>query len=191
MDKFGKVDGYVVVQLKGESLQRRTRVIQKEYNPKWNQEFSFPLRNPATQSVLFTLKDQDAVGNDDTIGTIEIPISSIPANIVVDRWLDPRPARGVKNPGKIHLLLHVADKKVKPFSAPVQPPPGVYPPAPAPAGYGAPPPPPQQQIYGAPPPGYPPPGYGAPPPPGYAPPGYAPPPPGHGAPPGYGAPYHH
>ncbi|KAH0795379.1 XYPPX repeat family protein [Histomonas meleagridis] len=196
MDKFGKVDPYVVVQLFGDSMQRRTRVIQKEYNPKWNQEFSFLLRNPATQKAVLTLKDQDAVGNDDTIGMIEIPISSIPPNVVLDRWLDPRPAKGVKNPGKLHVLLQVADKSVKPFSGPVQPPPGVYPqvhPVPPP-GYGVPPghpmPPPG---YGAPPP--PPPGYGVPPPghpmppPPRPMPGQPMPPPGYGAPPpGYGAP---
>ena len=209
MDTFGKSDPYCLLQIAGTTSIQRTRVISNCQEPRWNEDFHFPVTNPASQSLIILMRDKD-VSFDDDMGKIEIQLASFIIDQVFDQWFDMIPCGKVKKGGRIHLLLHVANAGKIPFvqgqqqqfqtqqfqtqQFQTQQFPNQYVPPPS---YGAPPPqqtipqyaPPQQQIPNQ---YVPPPNYGAPPPqqpiPQYAPPPqqipnqYIPPP-SYGAPP--------
>ena len=196
MDTFGKSDPYCLLQIAGTTSIQRTRVISNCQEPRWNEDFHFPVTNPASQSLIILMRDKD-VSFDDDMGKIEIQLASFIIDQVFDQWFDMIPCGKVKKGGRIHLLLHVANAGKIPFvqgqqqqfqtqqfqtqqfqtqQFQTQQFPNQYVPPPS---YGAPPPqqtipqyaPPQQQIPNQ---YVPPPNYGAPPPqqpiPQYAPP---------------------
>ena len=197
-------DPYLVISLSTNNDTRKTRACKNTLQPRWNEEFHFPVPNQANAVLKIQMWDQDAGSADDEMSRLEVQLCGLTVGQVVDQWYDMTPVHGVKKGGRVHLVLHLAPNGAAPFvNAPV--PPAGYPTAPGyppagapPPGYppaGAPPPgyppagaPPGYPPAGAPPPGYPPAGA---PPPGYPPAGYPPagaPPPGYppaGAPPGY------
>ena len=203
-------DPYLKIMLSTNNDTRKTRVCKSTLQPRWNEEFHFPVPNQANAVLKIEMWDQDAGSADDQMSRLDVQLCSLQIGAVLDQWYDMTPVHGVKKGGRVHLVLHLAPSGAAPFvnapqkldaGAPGYPPAGAppgYPPAGAPPGYppaGAPP---GYPPAGAP-PGYPPagapPGYppaGAPPgyPPAGAPPGYPPAgaPPGYppaGAPPGY------
>lgn len=205
-------DAYCLLQTSSESL--TTFVVKNSMNPRWNQEFHFSVSAPTVGSLRITMRDKDAI-KDDNISYIDIQYCSMPVGQVIDMWYDMIPFNRVRKGGRLHLVLHMAPANSPPFVPTVGGPvmQGGYPavmtqPMPPPMApvYQQPPPPPVGYPTGGcmqPPPtaGYPPVGYGQPPsgymqpPPAvsYPQPGYAAPPPpmGYGAarPPVYGQPY--
>lgn len=114
MDFLSKSDPYCILRTSGSNQNQRTRVCKNTLTPKWNQEFHFPLRNPATEQLKILMKDED-VSFDDPISTLDLMISTIPMGQVVDQWFDMIPCRGVKKGGRIHLVLHCAPTGAPPF----------------------------------------------------------------------------
>ena len=172
-------DPYLKIMLSTNNDTRKTRVCKSTLQPRWNEEFHFPVPNQANAVLKVEMWDQDAGSADDQMSRLDVQLCSLQIGAVLDQWYDMTPVHGVKKGGRVHLVLHLAPSGAAPFvnapqkldaGAPGYPAPG-YPPAGAPPGY---------PPAGAP-PGYPP--AGAPPgyPPAGAPQGYPP----AGAPPGY------
>nr|XP_039273403.1 myoferlin-like isoform X2 [Styela clava] len=70
------VDPYAVFRFAGKK--RKTKVIEQNNNPEWNEELALPLKFPSMCDTLqLTLYDWDRIGHDDAVGTFRIPISKI------------------------------------------------------------------------------------------------------------------
>ncbi|XAR64227.1 Phospholipase D [Bertholletia excelsa] len=76
-------DPYVTVCLGGATV-ARTRVINNNQNPKWNEHFNIPLAHPVSQ-VEFQVKDNDMFGAD-LIGVATVPAQRIKIGEVIDDW---------------------------------------------------------------------------------------------------------
>lgn len=112
MDAVGKSDPYVALQL-GDSPKVKTDVKQDTLSPKWNQDFSFPIVDPnATLHII--VYDED-VASDDKMGKLDILLSSLKNDDVVDQWYPLKSASVFKKGGEIHLLIHICDADKKPF----------------------------------------------------------------------------
>jgi Ca2+-dependent lipid-binding protein len=127
MDIFGKSDPFVVLHLIDSRNVSKTTIKDKNLDPEWNEDFRFPVYNPARQALYLIVKDHDVAADDD-IGSVEITLATLPIGRVVDQWYTPRPAKGVKNAGELHLRLQVAIPSVTPFQEWQLPPigPGPY-----------------------------------------------------------------
>ena len=209
MDRFGKVDPFVVVLNGALKEVYRTKTVGRSYSPKWGEQLTVPFgKNP---EFTFKIMDNNLFSSASVFGNVEVLAEKLPFGQIVDQWYTIIPIRGQKlKAGRIHLVTQAAPAGSKMFApvdpnivmqvnmqmqarnAPVAPqgtvftvtyqgyPPQGYPGYP-PQGYPGYPP----QGY----PGYPPQGYPGYPPQGY--PGYPQMPPGYqnppqsGAPPGY------
>eukprot|EP00899_Mesostigma_viride_P026101 jgi/Mesvir1/6676/Mv08905-RA.1 len=186
-------DPYAVIQLSGQHYRTRTHVDGGK-NPRWGDRFAFTV-NGNEPELTVLVYNGNVVQHDDVIGTARVPLAKV-FSTGMDQATVPVIDSKHRTAGQVQLTLTFSSLAGVPMTstgAPVGYPVGAPPPAtsskgypPAgypPPGYGAPPP-----AYGAP-GGYPPPGYPPAQPAGYPPPGYAAPPPGYGAPPPAPYPY--
>eukprot|EP01089_Gocevia_fonbrunei_P021831 TRINITY_DN861_c0_g1_i2.p1 TRINITY_DN861_c0_g1~~TRINITY_DN861_c0_g1_i2.p1 ORF type:complete len:298 (-),score=78.03 TRINITY_DN861_c0_g1_i2:144-1037(-) len=215
-DLNGKSDPYCVVQLHGSSGSHfKTKTVNKNLNPQWNETFNFANVNLNLDTIEFKVFDYDRLSSHDELGKVIFKLSRLQQTPTIDEWLpiqvthtqsflEKLATTKTSSAASIHVKIHCPNPQGgQGYGAP-----GGYPPQSQgypPQGYGAPggyPPqsqgyPPQsqgyppQQGYGGPPPSYggPPQSQGYPPQQGFgAPPqGYGPPP-SYGQPPSYGAP---
>lgn len=120
MDVLGKIDPYCILYSSSSSKKQKTKTIKKNYNPKWNQDFTFPVANLQVDKLHIELFDYDEIGSDDAVSKMDLPISQFPIGQVVDQWYNMAPVKGVKKGGRLHLNVQVAPANVAPFS-PCQP----------------------------------------------------------------------
>src|SRR3989338_551637 len=67
---------------------QKTKVIKKNLNPVWNEEFIFDLENPKLDSIQFVVKDHDRFSKDDPLGQAKIlSFSSFTMGEPNDVWL--------------------------------------------------------------------------------------------------------
>jgi len=78
-------DPYVTVVLANARV-ARTRVINNDANPRWDERFSIPVAHPV-HYIVFTLRDQDVIGTD-LIGDVKIPVEKVLNGGVVNGWFD-------------------------------------------------------------------------------------------------------
>ncbi|OHS97177.1 XYPPX repeat family protein [Tritrichomonas foetus] len=114
MDLLTKSDPYVVVRVSGSSNFHKTNYKKNTYNPRWNEEFHFPVGNVATDFLNIKMYDKDLV-NDDEMSTLEVPLSSLQPGRVIDQWYELRPCRRIRKGGSIHLVTHIAPTGSPPF----------------------------------------------------------------------------
>ena len=115
MDLFGKADPYCLLQISSSRTVYKTKVIKNTYNPIWNEEFHIPVADKNNDSLHILMKDQDAGKSDDPISRLEIRISTIEVDKVLDTWYDMVPVKGVKKGGKLRLVTHLAYPGATPF----------------------------------------------------------------------------
>ncbi|KAH0785729.1 C2 domain containing protein [Histomonas meleagridis] len=111
MDPNGKSDPYCKIKLlhrKEKPL--KTRIIKKTLTPVWYQDFHIEIKSLRTDVVKISLIDYDAIGSDDKIGYIEIPVSTLEYGHIIDQWFNFTPYKGVKKGGIVHMILHLANK---------------------------------------------------------------------------------
>ena len=113
MDTFGKTDAYCQFGLNNK-ITYKTKIIDNCMTPKWNEEFSFPVSNPVSDSFHLIMKDHD-IAMHDLIAVLDISLSSLPIGVVVDHWYPHQPVDKVPKGGLIHLLLHLAVTSAPPF----------------------------------------------------------------------------
>ena len=70
-DTFGKSDPYCVTVVGSTSF--KTKVVEDNLNPVWNEFYELPIYNPAGMSVDFFLFDED-VNNDESLGGLRLVI---------------------------------------------------------------------------------------------------------------------
>lgn len=124
MDIFTKSDPYCIISLSNSVNRQRTRTIQNNDHPVWNEEFHFPIQtkknvndiNLGSIRLSITLFDQDTFSKDDIISSIEIPLNDYIVGRVYDEWYTLFPAKKLKEGGRIHLVVHLASKDAKPFT---------------------------------------------------------------------------
>lgn len=113
-DTIGKIDPYVVISLQGTSIEFRTKTIDNNDKPTWNETFTIPIGNIKKDVVLFTLKDED-IKFDDLVSTYSLSVQGLEQFEFVDEWYDFSPAEGVKKGGKIHFNYMFTDQEHSPF----------------------------------------------------------------------------
>ena len=114
MDLIGKADPYVEVKANLSKDKDKTKWIDKTYTPRWDKEMH--LRIISLEEVItFTLKDHDAVGSDNKIGTLEWAIFSLEPGVVVDNWYSVTRAKNVKKTARIRIIYHLAYDNAKAF----------------------------------------------------------------------------
>jgi len=87
-DILGKVDPYVKVFLMpGNHADLKTKVIKKNFNPVFNDEFSFVIdvENAQKKTIVFQVFDKDIVGKDDAVGEVQVPLWLVDMFIVTDK----------------------------------------------------------------------------------------------------------
>ena len=83
MDSNGTSDPYVVVHVGSEK--RKTKVIQKDLNPQWNEKFDI-LVTDVQGTLRLQVYDKDLIGSDDLIGETMIPLSTIVGKKLTQKW---------------------------------------------------------------------------------------------------------
>ncbi|KAH9566019.1 hypothetical protein CY35_04G109300 [Sphagnum magellanicum] len=98
-------DPYAIVILAGARV-ARTRVINNNVNPKWNEHFVVPVAH-FVYDVQITLKDQDILGSK-IIGDVKIPIEQVLNGDTVEGWYDILNPKGENchQGAKLHVSVH-------------------------------------------------------------------------------------
>ncbi|KAK1372057.1 synaptotagmin-5 [Heracleum sosnowskyi] len=95
-DIRGTSDPYVRVQYG--NLKRKTKIMYKTLNPKWNQTLEFP---DDGSPLELHVKDYNALLPTSNIGDCVVEYQGLPVNQMADRWI---PLQGVKR-GEIHVQI--------------------------------------------------------------------------------------
>lgn len=153
-DLFGLSDPFcelriVSMQPTRESV-KKTRVMKKTLCPVWNEEFFFSVLNPREDILEIKVYDWDAASNNDLIGVVQVPVSSLLGTGHTDEWreLHHPTKRQKKGKGVIHLICDYTGAGRVAAAAPPPPQVPMMQQQPQPQQYYAQP---QQQQYYAPP----------------------------------------
>lgn len=95
-DLRGTSDPYVKIQYGNET--RRTKVVYKTLNPKWNQMFEFP---DDGSPLELQVRDHNAILASSSIGNCTVEYQRLPPNEISKKWI---PLQGVKK-GEIHVQV--------------------------------------------------------------------------------------
>jgi hypothetical protein len=162
-DTFSKIDPYVKLEIGTKSF--KSRVVDNNDNPNFNEEFTFFVAAPDRDRLTLRVKDKDLFTSED-VGYVEVPLDKLAKGQKTERWLTITTEKGAVA-GTVGIALTAVDFGCDPSRVqqrstgqPGQPGQAPYPPQQG----GAPP---QQQQGGYPPAQaqYPPPQQGAYPPP--------------------------
>lgn len=115
MDIVGKADPYLSFQINGIPEKWKTDDIKQSFEPVWNQEFHIPINQIKDTVLHVELYDWDKVSSDDLISTKDFQLESFEIGRVYDKWYDFFPALNVEKPGKIHLVMQIANPDDYPF----------------------------------------------------------------------------
>jgi hypothetical protein len=117
MDPNGLSDPFVKMYMSDKKKDDvKTKTVPKTLTPKWNQDFTFSIRNSLPGTALhMSLYDEDPLVSD-KISDIDFPFQQLPAGKVIDQWLDLNPWRGVSQGGRLHVKFHVAGASEVPFT---------------------------------------------------------------------------
>ncbi|KAJ7946465.1 C2 and GRAM domain-containing protein [Quillaja saponaria] len=114
MDLNGLSNPYVRLKLGKQKF--RSKVVKKNLNPQWEEEFSFQVDDLKDQLVI-SVMDEDKYFNDDFMGRLKLPVSLIfdsESKSLGTAWYSLRPKKKKsknKDCGQIHLSIHFLEKK--------------------------------------------------------------------------------
>ncbi|KAJ7541462.1 hypothetical protein O6H91_10G060900 [Diphasiastrum complanatum] len=120
MDTFGKSDPYAIIFVRPIPKQmRKSRTINNELNPIWNEQFQFEVEDLATQKLTIRIFDEDSLHTDDLLGCAQVPLNKLKPGILAEFWLtlveDLENTMEAKHRGQVHLELlyqpHVEDRR--------------------------------------------------------------------------------
>ncbi|KAM4699480.1 extended synaptotagmin-1 isoform 2-T3 [Discoglossus pictus] len=94
----GKSDPYTVIRYGGKSL--KTRVVENNLNPKWNQAFEILVTDIPGQEIVFEVFDKD-LDKDDRLGSCRISVKKVIKDGSIDEWFT---LEDVKS-GRLHVKL--------------------------------------------------------------------------------------
>ena len=106
----GKVDPYVKVYLMpGNFKVEKTKTQKKNFNPTFNETFSYqlPVVEFPGKTVVLQVFDWDMMSKDDAVGEVQIPLWDLDMYSLNDQWRDLHKPTG--SPGQV--ILGLGDKK--------------------------------------------------------------------------------
>ncbi|KPI83985.1 putative c2 domain protein [Leptomonas seymouri] len=109
LQKIGKPDPYVKVRMgdkKKTQVRYKTRVIENNLNPVWNELFKFQVADYESTQVLFELWN-DNVLVDDLLGSYNLSIDGLTRGVVKDMWAILTGAKGSSS--ELHLRILAVD----------------------------------------------------------------------------------
>uniref|UniRef100_A0A7N0V7T7 C2 domain-containing protein n=1 Tax=Kalanchoe fedtschenkoi TaxID=63787 RepID=A0A7N0V7T7_KALFE len=77
IEMIGKSDPYVVVYIRP-LFKVKTKVVENDLNPVWNQTFELIAEDKETQSIILEVYDQD-MGDDKRLGVVKLPLIGLEA----------------------------------------------------------------------------------------------------------------
>uniref|UniRef100_A0A0M3HRP9 Extended synaptotagmin-2 n=1 Tax=Ascaris lumbricoides TaxID=6252 RepID=A0A0M3HRP9_ASCLU len=95
--KKGKSDPYVEIQVGSQFF--KTRTIDNDLNPVWNEYFEAVVDEADGQKLRMELFDEDTAGSDEELGRLSLDLESIKREGSIDKWF---PLEGCKH-GDIHI----------------------------------------------------------------------------------------
>nr|XP_043622708.1 synaptotagmin-5-like [Erigeron canadensis] len=126
-DLIGKSDPFAILYLRPLcSGTKKSKVIDNDLNPVWNEHFQFVVEDISTQHLTVKVYDDDGIQSSELIGCARLKLSELEPGKVKDVWLnlvkDLEICRDNKDRGKVHLeLLYcpygVEDGFTNPFSS--------------------------------------------------------------------------
>ncbi|GFP82301.1 synaptotagmin-4 [Phtheirospermum japonicum] len=78
MELIGKSDPYVVLQIRP-LFKVKTKIIENNLNPVWNETFELIAEDKETQSLIIEVFDQDNIGQDKRLGITKLPLIDLEA----------------------------------------------------------------------------------------------------------------
>ncbi|KAH0789206.1 C2 domain containing protein [Histomonas meleagridis] len=116
MSLFSKIRPRVSLFLVGAIKVKKTKANMNSDHPVWNKKFHFEVTRP-TQALHLKLFGETKIGNElKDIAKYEISISTLPIDVVVDKWFQMNPTVSCKSVPNLHLQLHYAHPYIQPFS---------------------------------------------------------------------------
>ncbi|KAJ0030966.1 hypothetical protein Pint_13809 [Pistacia integerrima] len=109
-DVIGKSDPYAVVYVRPlPDKMKRSKTINNELNPIWNEHFEFIVEDASTQHLVVRLFDDEGLQASELIGCAQVRLNELQPGKVKDVWLklvkDLEVQRDTKYRGQVHLEL--------------------------------------------------------------------------------------
>jgi len=115
-DITGKCDPYTVIKFKKSlvgslmhhDVKLMTRVVEKNQNPIWNEEFVLHPSKPDTDIIQIQMFDKDRIGADTFLGKVNLPVAQYYRRGLIDEWIPLSSKRKLNKPafGEIHILVN-------------------------------------------------------------------------------------
>ncbi|SPT20484.1 unnamed protein product [Triticum aestivum] len=124
-DLIGKSDPFATLYIRPlPDKTKRSKTINNDLNPIWNEHFEFIVEDADTQSVTVKIYDDDGIQESDLIGCAQVSLKDLQPGKVKDVWLklvkDLEIQRDRKDRGQVHLELvyypyNMKDEAPNPF----------------------------------------------------------------------------
>lgn len=109
-DLIGKSDPFATLYIRPlPDKTKRSKTINNDLNPIWNEHFEFIVEDADTQSVTVKIYDDDGIQESELIGCVQVSLKDLQPGKVKDVWLklvkDLEIQRDRKDRGQVHLEL--------------------------------------------------------------------------------------
>ncbi|TKW06921.1 hypothetical protein SEVIR_7G272700v4 [Setaria viridis] len=109
-DLIGKSDPFAIVYVRPlPDKMKRSKTINNDLNPIWNEHFEFIVEDADTQTVTVKIYDDDGIQESELIGCAQVRLKDLQPGKVKDIWLklvkDLEIQRDRKDRGQVHLEL--------------------------------------------------------------------------------------
>uniref|UniRef100_A0A0E0DJ34 C2 domain-containing protein n=1 Tax=Oryza meridionalis TaxID=40149 RepID=A0A0E0DJ34_9ORYZ len=109
-DLIGKSDPFAIVYVRPlPDKMKRSKTINNDLNPIWNEHFEFIVEDADTQTVTVKIYDDDGIQESELIGCAQVTLKDLQPGKVKDVWLklvkDLEIQRDRKDRGQVHLEL--------------------------------------------------------------------------------------
>ena len=112
---INSIDPYCKLEFIGHGdTKRETRVIDKSFNPFYNQHFAYDVLSLNTDIFKISIYDKDKLSKDDFISSTLIQLKMLEPGVVYNKWLEMKPEKLNKG-GKLNVIYHLANKGDIPF----------------------------------------------------------------------------
>lgn len=115
-DLTGKSDPYCLIKFKKGLFQSimhhegklMTRVVERNLNPIWNEEFVLHPHKPEYDIVQIQVYDKDRIGADTLLGKVDLPVAQYWKRGFIDEWIPLQPKKKMGKPafGELHILIN-------------------------------------------------------------------------------------
>ncbi|XP_009790277.1 synaptotagmin-5-like isoform X1 [Nicotiana tabacum] len=109
-DLIGKSDPFAVLYVRPiRDRMKKSKIINNDLNPIWNEHFEFVVEDPLTQHLVVKIYDDEGLQSAELLGCAHIRLNELEPGKVKDIWLklvkDLEIQRDQKNRGEVHLEL--------------------------------------------------------------------------------------